>query len=95
MAPGFYWIRKLADDAELTGEALPGESVIEIVGKGRVLIEGHHGVCGYSSCQICIKVPCGIAEINGCNLKLTQMDISKLIISGEISSICLFGRAGA
>ena len=89
MAPGFDWIRKITDDAELMDEILPGESVIELVGEGRVLVEGHRGVSAYSDSSICIKAKDRVIEITGCNLKLTQMDACKLVISGRIMSINL------
>ena len=92
MASKFHWLRNAADHAELIDEVLPGQTVVEVIGEGRVLVEGHDGVLEYSDLEICTKTWYGIAKIRGSNLKLTQMDISKLIIAGEISSLQLFRR---
>ena len=89
MAPEFSWMRRLADCAELMDEALPGETVIEVVGEGRVLIEGHRGVSAYSEEKICVKANGKILIILGSNLKLTQMNTNKLVITGEIYSVHL------
>ena len=90
--PEFSWIRRIVCHAELDEEILPGETLLEVVGKGRVLVEGHGGVMAYCDEKIIIKVRYGIAEIYGSNLKLTQMDSVKLIITGEISSLQFFRR---
>ena len=90
--PEFSWIRRIVCHAELDEEILPGETLLEVVGKGRVLVEGHGGVMAYCDEKIVIKVRYGVAEICGSNLKLTQMDSAKLIITGEISSLQLFRR---
>ena len=92
MAPEFSWMRRMVCHAELEDEVVPGETLLEVVGKGRVLVEGHWGVMAYGDERIVIKTRYGVAEILGCNLKLTQLDISKLIIAGEISSLQLFRR---
>lgn len=92
MAPEFSWMRHIIDRADLTDEILPGETIIEIVGEGRVLIEGHGGVSAYSEKCISVKVGYGVAEIRGSNLKLSQMSNAKLIISGEVSLVQLLRR---
>lgn len=92
MAPEFSWMRRLADSAELMDEALPGETLIEVVGEGRVLIEGHKGVSAYSDARISVKTKREIVEIVGCNLKLTQMNINRLVITGKIYSLRFPGR---
>ena len=92
MAPEFSWMRRMACRAELEDVVLPGETLLEVVGKGRVLVEGHGGVVAYGDEKVVIKVRYGIAEISGSNLKLTQMDVSKLTITGEICTLQLFRR---
>ena len=89
MAPDFSWIRRMADRAELMDEVLPGETVIELIGEGRVLIEGHQGVSAYNVEKVCVRLRQKVAIICGCNLKLTHMNENKLIISGVISTIQL------
>ena len=87
MAPGFEWIRKITDDAALEDEILPGQPVIELVGEGRALVEGHQGVSAYSDTCVCVKMNNIVAEISGCNLKLTYIDSSKLVVTGLIVSV--------
>lgn len=92
MAPDFSWMQRLADHAELADEILPGQTVLELIGEGRVLIEGHGGVSAYSDAEICVKVKYGIVKIVGSNLKLSQMTLYKLIISGSVSGIHIVRR---
>lgn len=89
MAPDFSWIRRLTDCTELMDEVLPGDTIIEVIGEGRVLIEGHHGVTEYGEEKICVKTRLTVVEITGCNLKLSNMTSNKLIVTGEISSVQL------
>ena len=90
--PKFQWIRQMADHAELLEEAMPAQPVVELLGEGRVLIEGHKGVCAYSDHEIDVKTRLGIVKISGCNLKLTNMSTQRLVISGVISCVYLSGR---
>ena len=90
--PKFHWVRQMADHAELSDEGIPGQPVVELLGEGRVLIEGHQGVSSYSDQDISVKTRLGITIIRGCNLKLTYMSVSKLVISGKIHCVELTGR---
>ena len=92
MAPEFSWMRRIVDHAELMDEILPGQTVIELLGEGRVLIEGHGGILAYSDEEIYAKVSYGVVEIVGCNLKLSYMDDTKLIVSGKITTVHLAWR---
>lgn len=92
--PKFQWMRQMADHAELTNEVIPGQPVVELLGEGRVLIEGHKGVSAYSDSEIEVKTRLGIVKISGCNLKLTSMSTYRLVISGSISCVHLAGRKG-
>ena len=92
MAPDFSWMRQIFDYTELADEALPGQTVIELIGEGRVLIEGHGGILAYSDEEIYTKVGYGVAKIVGCNLKLSYMDDYKLVIAGSIMAVHLARR---
>ena len=92
MGPDFSWMRRMADHADLTDEILPGQTVIELVGEGRVWVEGHDGVSAYSDDEVDVKVIFGVVKIAGCNLKLTQMSTYKLIISGDVMAVRLVRR---
>ena len=92
--PKFNWMRQVADHAELMDEVVPGQPVVELLGEGRVLIEGHKGVSAYSDQEIEVKTRLGVVKISGCNLKLTNMSTYRLVISGSISCVYLVGRKG-
>ena len=92
MAPEFSWMRHIIDRTDLTDEVLPGETIIEVVGEGRVLIEGHGGVSAYSEECVSVKVRYGVAKIYGCNLKLSSMSNVRLVVSGDISTVQLLRR---
>ena len=90
----FHWMRQMADHAELTDEVIPGQPVVELLGEGRVLIEGHKGVAAYSDQEITVKTRLGVVRIVGSNLELTSMSAHRLVISGYISCVYLAGRQG-
>jgi len=86
-----FW-QQLADAADLPGEDLPGQSIVEIAGDGRVLVENHRGVSCYSSEQIGVKVSFGWVLISGCGLELVCMTKEQLVIRGRIDSVALQRR---
>lgn len=79
------WMERL----DLQDEAVPGQSLIEIIGCSRVLIERHSGVCAYGSRHIAVRVPFGTVSINGECLELKKMDRGQLVICGRIEGICI------
>jgi sporulation protein YqfC len=68
---------------------LPGNTVVEIAGTGRVLIENHRGVTQYSEEMIGVRVKYGQVCVCGSGLKLAQMSCSRLVICGCIYSVTL------
>jgi sporulation protein YqfC len=68
---------------------LPGNTVVEIVGDRRVLIENHRGVTRYSLDKICVRVKYGSVLVCGSGMILAQMTCSNLVIHGCIDSITL------
>ena len=86
------WIQKLADNADLSAETLPGVPVVELAGERRVLIERHQGMTEYSRERICVKVSYGMVCICGCGLELSRMTREQLIISGRIDCVQLQRR---
>lgn len=82
-------LQRLADHTDLTGEPLPAQSVIEIAGDCRVLIENHCGVREYSRECIGVKVKFGVVLVRGCGLELSRMTKEQLVISGKIDGITL------
>ena len=83
------WMQKLADEADLSAEALPGVPIVELAGECRVLIERHAGVTEYSRERIRVKVRYGWVCVCGCNLELTRMTREQLVISGRIDGVQL------
>ena len=86
------WIQKLADNADLSAETLPGVPIVELAGERRVLIERHQGMTEYSRERICVKVSYGMVCIYGCGLELSCMTREQLIISGRIDCVQLQRR---
>lgn len=85
--------QRLTEDADLTEEIMPGQSIVEIAGENRVLIEGHMGVKGYSHETIVVKVKFGYIHVCGACLELCRMSAEQLIIRGRIDQITLHRRA--
>lgn len=85
-------LQRLADGADLPGEPLPGQPVVEISGDRRVLIENHFGVKEYSGERIGVKVKYGVVNVCGCGLELTRMTKEQLVISGRIDGVTLQRR---
>ncbi len=85
-------LQRLADGADLSGECLPGQTVIELLGDSRVLIENHGGITQYGTEQIRVKVRYGSVCVCGRHLRLCQMNGPQLIIMGCIDSVSLVRR---
>lgn len=85
-------LNRLADGADLGEEPLPGQSIVEIAGDRRVLIENHCGVKEYSRERIGVKVKFGQINICGAGLELRHMTKQQLLISGRIDAVALCRR---
>lgn len=92
MKKGRGFLERMAADADLPGEGIPGESLVEILGQSRVLVEGHRGVREYSREKISVSVKFGEVCICGCNLELIHMSGNQLVIRGQIYEITLLRR---
>ncbi len=82
-------LQRLAERADLPGEGLPRQPLLELLGDGRVLIENHQGILEYGSCRIQVRVSYGSLQICGENLQLCRMQGNLLVISGKIQEILL------
>lgn len=80
---------RLALNADLPGEVLPGLPLVEIAGESRALVENHSGVTSYGCNEILVKVSFGHLSICGSCLKLARMTKNQLVITGKIDSITL------
>ena len=83
------FLEKVIMGADLPGEVLPGQSLVEITGDCRVLIENHGGVTVYGCREIHVKVAFGKVCICGNNLELARMTKHQLVISGKIDCVSL------
>ena len=88
-----HWLERLADQADLPGENMGVQPIVEILGDRRVLIEQHQGVIQYGSEKICVKVRYGLVAVEGCCLELLRMSRQQLIIRGRIDGISLCRRS--
>ena len=89
-----YWYR-LLDTMDLPAEPSVVFPLVEIVGNQRLLIENHNGVSVYGKKEICICTRNGEIVVRGCELTLAQMTKERLIITGTIECVSLYGRLGA
>ena len=83
-------IERILDETELMGEVLPGQTIVELAGDRRVLIEYHSGVTEYGREKIRIRVKYGEVCIYGNCLEMIRMSAQQLIISGQIDSVSIF-----
>ena len=85
-------LQRLTDKVDLAGEPLPGQTVVEIAGDNRILIENYCAVREYSPQKIDIRVKYGTVIVCGCGLELRRMTKEQLIISGRIDTVSLQRR---
>lgn len=88
------WLERLMDTADLQGEGVPGQTVAELLGDRRVLIEHHGGVTEYGRERIRVRVKYGELWICGSGLEMMKMTSSQLVIIGNVESITLKRRQG-
>lgn len=92
MGKGRFFFEKLAEEADLPMEQLPGQPVVELAGDRRVLIENHYGVKAYGREKIIVKVKFGYVCVCGCGLELLRMTREQLVIRGRIDGVTLQRR---
>lgn len=80
------------DAARSPGEQIRPRTLVEIVGKKRVLVEHHRGILGYGTEEILVGTGYGILRIHGAELRLCCMSRQQLFISGRIDSLSLEGK---
>ncbi len=92
MGKGSRFLEQLTQSADMSGECLPGQSLLELLGDNRVLIERHRGVQEYSRERIGIKMRFGQVVVCGCGLEMIHMTREQLVIRGRIDCITLHRR---
>lgn len=89
---GRFFLERLAEESDLVTEQLPGQTIVELAGDRRVLIENHYGVKAYGREQIIVKVKYGYVCVCGCGLELLRMSREQLVIRGRIDGVTLQRR---
>ncbi len=82
-------VERFVMGADLPGESMPGQTLVELAGDGRVLVENHCGVIAYGSSEICVKVRYGVLSVRGSGLKLARMTKEQLVIIGRIDCVSI------
>ena len=80
-------MRQVLDHADLQEERGPKQSVVELLGEHRVLVEYHKGILEYGPDRIGVKMGFGKLNITGNGLRLGLMTCEKLVILGKIHHI--------
>ena len=73
---------------------LPGKpkTLLEVLGKNRLIIEHHRGISCYAPEEIWVKTTFGQLQIRGADLRLCCMSRQQLCILGRIDALELIGR---
>lgn len=86
------WADRVAYVADIQEEAIPGQTVVELFGDRRVLVEHHQGVIEYGKERIGVRVRYGALCIRGKGLELARMRSDQLVITGCIDAVELIRR---
>ena len=92
MGRGRKFMERLIESADLSLEPLPGQTIVELAGDRRVLVENHRGVKAYGREKIIVCVQFGLLTVCGCDLELQHMSRAQLVIRGQINGISLQRR---
>lgn len=88
------WTRNLQRLREQTAEIAanrPGRTLMEIVGKERLVIEHHFGILSYGTEQILVGTTYGQLRICGKRLNLCCMSREQLCVTGQVDTVELVG----
>ena len=92
MSRGELFWDHLGEISDMEDELRPGQSVVEISGCRRVLIEHHCGVKAYNRDKITVKMKYGFLHICGSCLELGRMSREQLVIRGTIDGVSIQRR---
>ena len=87
------WTQRLHWLQQQTQTLSSGRTLVEVVGKERVVIECHRGLRCYGTEQMRVKASFGEIRIGGCGLSLCCMSREQLCITGRIDTVELLGRS--
>lgn len=92
MGKGHYFWERLTEETDFSEGSLPGQSIIEIAGDRRVLIENHLGIKMYGCERIVVKMKFGTICVCGAGLEMARMSREQLVIRGRIDGVNLQRR---
>lgn len=78
--------------AEQSRQLAPGQTLLEIAGKNRIVVEYHRGILCYGTEEILLGASFGQIRIQGSNLQLGCMSREQLCVTGCIDLVELLGR---
>ena len=84
---------RLLNNADLATELQPLQSLVEIFGDQRVLIENHCGIRKYTTQEIVISAKNADICVAGDGLHIVLMTKERLVIQGGICNISLYRGA--
>lgn len=82
----------LADQTDLSDEPIPGQTIVEISGFHRVLIENHSGVDQYEPGCIVVRGKSGDIHVCGQDLEVSRISKESIVIKGYILQVSLERR---
>ncbi len=88
------FLDKLTNGLGLPAEVTPGNSLVELIGDRRVLVEQHRGICVYSRCEVVVKIPLGRLHICGMGLVIQSITSRCLVVSGRIDALSISREGG-
>ena len=80
---------RLACRMDLQTELQPLQSLVEIYGNERVLIENYRGICEYINERITVAAKSGRICVCGRKLRIALMTKDRLVIQGHINSVAV------
>ena len=85
------WERMMEQNTGIAVSA-PYQTIVEISGSRKILIENHQGVITYDKENVIIKVQYGTVTVSGGNLEIMHMSKEQVVICGNIANISLHRR---
>ncbi len=82
-------VKEIAHTLREQGNVRGVQTLVEVLGKRRVLVENHRGILNYGTEEICVGATFGSLRISGSELRLCCMNREQLFIVGLVESISL------
>lgn len=86
------FIKRLSEKLNLRSEALPGNTIVELSGNDRVLVENFRNVVMFDTDSINLEVSFGLLTVLGKELVLDYLEKDRILISGSIKNIQIGGE---